>query len=107
VVVSAGLTVIGTSEVDDSAVSLAVSRNTYVPEAEKVAVVLSRLAFPNVTVPAPLNFDHVVCSVLVGNPSSLAVPERFALAGRVRAEERRVGTAGAVFGGVTLTVTTT
>ena len=81
--VFAGLTVIVTSEVEDSAVSLAVSRNTYVPEAEKVAVVLSRLAFPNVTVPGPLNFDHVVCKVLVGRPSSLAVPERLALAGRV------------------------
>ena len=83
VFVAAGLTVIVTSEVEDSAVSLVVSRKTYVPEAEKVAVVLSRLAFPNVTVPVPLNFDHVVCRVLVGNPSSLAVPERFALAGRV------------------------
>ena len=72
-----------TFEVEDSAVSLAVSRKTYVPEIEKVAVVLSKLAFPNVTVPGPLNFDHVVCSVLVGNPSSLAVPDWFALAGKV------------------------
>ena len=80
---AAGLTVIVTSEVEDSAVSLAVRRKTYVPEAEKVAVVLSRLAFPNVTVPGPLNLDHVVWRAPLGKPSSVAVPERFAAAGSV------------------------
>ena len=50
---------------------------------ENVAVVFSALAFPNVTVPGPLNFDQVVCRVPFGKPSSDAVPERFAAAGNV------------------------
>src|SRR5438093_9148249 len=78
-----GLTVIVTSDVEDSAVSLAVSRNTYVPDVENVASVLRAFAFVNVTVPGPLNFDQVVCSVPFGKPSSVAVPERFAPAGKV------------------------
>ena len=77
-----GLTVIVTSDVEDSAVSLAVSRNTYVPDVENVASVLRAFAFVNVTVPGPLNFDQVVCSVL-GKPSSVAVPDRLAPEGNV------------------------
>src|ERR1044071_7500643 len=78
-----GLTVIVISEVDDNALSLAVSRNPYVPEVENVAVVLSALTFPNVTVPGPLTFDHIVCRVPFGKPSSVAVPDRLAAAGSV------------------------
>jgi len=73
-----------TSEVEDSAVSLAVSRKTYVPDVENVAVVLSALKFANVTVPGPLDLDQVVERVLpLGKPSSVAVPERLAPAGCV------------------------
>ena len=72
-----------TSDVEDRAVSLAVSRNTYVPEVENVAIVVTALAFAKLTVPGPLNFDQVVCSVPFGKPSSVAVPERFAPAGKV------------------------
>ena len=72
-----------TSDVEDSAVSVAVSRNTYVPEVENVAIVVTALAFAKLTVPGPLNFDQVVCSVPFGKPSSVAVPERFAPAGKV------------------------
>src|SRR5205814_462080 len=76
-----GLTTMVTSEVDDNAVSLAVSRRTYVPEFENDAVVLSAFTFPNVTVPGPLNFDHVVIRVPFGIPSSVADPDRFEPAG--------------------------
>ena len=78
----AGITVIVTSEVEDSTASVAVSRNTYVPDVENVASVLRAFAFVNVTVPGPLNFDQVVCSVL-GKPSSVAVPDRLAPEGNV------------------------
>src|SRR5438093_6641985 len=78
-----GLTVIVTSEEADSAVSVAVSRNTYVPDVENVASVLSAFGFPNVTVPGPLNFDQVVGSVPLGKPSSVAVPDRRAPEGNV------------------------
>ena len=77
------MTTIVTSEVEDSAVSLAVSRNTYVPDVENVADVFSAFAFANVTVPGPLNLDQVVMRVPFGKPSSVAVPERLALAGSV------------------------
>src|SRR5438132_4480738 len=79
-----GLTVIVTSALVDSAVSLAVSRKTYVPEVENVAKVLGALAFANVTVPGPLNLDQVVMRVPFGKPSSVAVPERLASAVWVR-----------------------
>jgi len=80
-----GLTVMTTSSELDRTLSLAVSRSVYDPSIEKVAVVLSALALPNVTVPGPLTFDHVVVRVPggFGNPSSKAVPDRFALAGNV------------------------
>src|SRR5437870_4085338 len=79
----AGLTTIVTSEVDDRDVSLAVSRKTYVPATENAAVVLTALAFPNVTVLGPLTCDQVVSSVPFGKLTSVAVPERLALAGNV------------------------
>ena len=54
------------------------------PAAEKLAVVVSALTLPNVTVPGPLTFDQVVVSVLpAGKPSSLAVPFKLAEAGSV------------------------
>ena len=72
-----------TSELDVSAVSVAVSRRTYVPEVENDAVVFSAFGVPNVTVPGPLNFDQVVCRIPLGKPSSVAVPDKLALAGCV------------------------
>src|SRR5262249_36955950 len=78
-------------------VSLAVKRNTYVPDVENVAVVVSALGLPNVTVLGPLTFDHVVCRVPLGNPSSDAVPERFAVAGRVIVCAVPAFTTGALF----------
>ena len=71
-----------TSELEDSAVSPAVSRNTYVPEAENVAVVLRAFAFTKLTEPGPLNLDQFVVRVpFVGKPSFVTVPERLAPAG--------------------------
>ena len=58
---------------------------------------LRALAFPKVTVPAPLSFDHVVDSVPLGKPSSVAVPDRFAAAGSVIVWFPPTLTAGAVF----------
>jgi hypothetical protein len=69
--------------VDDTAESLAVNLRTYVPDVEKVAVVLNAWESPKVTVPGPLTFDQVFVNVFVGKPSSLAVPDRFAEAGSV------------------------
>src|SRR5437867_9072447 len=63
----------------EAAPSLAVSRKTYVPLAENVAVVSTKLALPNVTVPGPLTFVHVVVGVAFGNPSSVTVPSRLAM----------------------------
>ena len=73
------------SEVLERALSVALSRNTYVPAAEKLAVVLLAPGLPNVTVPGPLSFDQVVVRVPggFGNPSSVAVPFKVAEAGRV------------------------
>src|SRR5207248_7985985 len=80
----AGLTLTVTSLVLDSDPSEAVSRNVYVPLVEKLAVVFNEPAFPKLTVPAPLIFDHdVVSEVVTGNPSSLAVPLRLAAEGNV------------------------
>src|SRR6266850_6510898 len=78
------MTTIVTSALADRSLSVAVNRSTYVPAAEKLAVVLSALTLPNMTVPEPLNFDHVTVSVLpAGRPSSAAVPLRLAEAGSV------------------------
>src|SRR5438876_239939 len=93
----AGLTVIVTSELEDSAVSVAVSRNTYVPAVENVAVVLSALGFVRVTVPGPLNFDQLVWRIPLGRPSSVAVPERFAPAGKIIVWGEPALTTGAAF----------
>ena len=80
----AELTVTATSLVLDNDPSEAVKRSVYVPAVEKDAVVFNEAAFPKVTVPAPLIFDHDVVRVLVtGNPSSVAVPLRVAVDGDV------------------------
>src|SRR5437867_2795946 len=105
VLLPAAFTVIVTSEVEDKAESFAVSRKTYVPEVENVAVVFSALAFPNVTVPHPLNVDQVVVSVPFGRPSSLAVPDKFALAGSVFVWFVSAFTTGVVFAALTVIVT--
>ncbi len=73
-----------TSSVLDKALSDAVSRSAYVPDVEKLAVVLRAPTLPKVTVPGPLTLDQVVVSVLpVGKPSSEAVPLKLAEAGSV------------------------
>jgi hypothetical protein len=77
-------TVITTSALALSALSLPVSRNVYDPAAENVAVVAALDAEPNVTVPGPLTFVQLTVKVLpLGNPSSLAVPARMAVADRL------------------------
>src|SRR5436853_230194 len=65
-----------TSEVEDRAESLAVSRKAYVPEVENLAVVLRAVAFANVDGQGLVKCDHVDCTVPWSNPSWLAVPER-------------------------------
>ena len=72
-----------TSLLLDRIPSDAVNRNAYVPEVEKLAVVLRALMLTKVTVPGPLNFDQVVVSVPDGRPSSVTVPLTFAEDGRV------------------------
>jgi hypothetical protein len=73
-----------TSSEADNALSVAESRNVYVPAIENDAVVLRAAAFPNVTVPGPLTLLQDLVSVLpVGRPSSVAEPARVAVAGNV------------------------
>ena len=79
-----GLTVMAMSSLVWSALSVAVKRSTYAPEAEKLAVVFVALALLNVTVPGPLTLDQVVVSVLpAGKRSSVAVPFKVAEDGKV------------------------
>ena len=83
-IVEGGLTVIVISEVLVKEVSDAlsrstdaVSRSTYVPGAEKTAVVLGARSFTNTTVPGPLTLLHVTDKRLpAGRPSSEARPSR-------------------------------
>ncbi len=79
------LTVIVISSAVFRTLSFAVSRSTYVPAAEKLAVVSTAAALPNVTVPGPLTCVQAVVTVAggVGNPSSVTVPSSVATAGRV------------------------
>src|SRR5690606_15975982 len=79
----AGLTVTVRSSDALSTLSFPVSLSTYTPSTLKLAVVLNAFAFPNVTVPGPLTFVHVVVIADggFGRPSSVAVPLRFADAG--------------------------
>src|SRR3954468_21042559 len=70
-------TIIVTSSLLLSSPSFAVRRNTYVPLAEKLAVVESADVLPKVTVPGPLNLLHVVVKLRpAGRPSSDALPIR-------------------------------
>ena len=64
------MTVTLTSSLEARSVSSAVSRNTYVPAAEKVAVVSTAPASANVTTPGPLTLLQVVITTPVGRPSS-------------------------------------
>src|SRR5438445_10530911 len=80
----AGFTTIVMSAVLEKALSEPVSRRTYVPALEKLAVVPGAFAFANVTVPGPLTLAHVTINVLPkGSPSSVAVPDKVATAGKV------------------------
>src|SRR5947199_4720167 len=83
-VIGIAFTITVTSVVAASAPSVAVKRSTWIPAVENIAVVVSALGFPNVTGPDPLTWLQVTVSVLPsGRPSSVAVPVRFAAAGRV------------------------
>jgi hypothetical protein len=112
-VTTAEFTVTETSEVLDSAPSLAVRRSVYVPGNVNEAVVLRELLFTNATVPGPLTLLQATLRVLPpGKPSSLAVPERVAALGYVIVWLVPAFTMGAVFVVVTtgvglLTVMTT
>ncbi|MGC4081091.1 MAG: hypothetical protein QM736_03010 [Vicinamibacterales bacterium] len=67
-----------------SAVSLAVSRSTYVPATLNVAVVDGLLASANVVVPEPLCCVHWLATVApCGNASSVTEPANVAPAGNV------------------------
>ncbi len=74
-----------------------------------MAVVESALALAKVTVPVPLTLDQVVVTLAggLGSPSSVAVPTRLAVAGRVMVWSGPAFTTGALFVGAALTVTTT
>jgi hypothetical protein len=78
-------TVIVTSSLLLSELSFAVRRNTYVSLCEKVAVVSTAFALPNVTVPSPLTLVQVVVTLAggFGSRSSVTVPSRLAEAGSV------------------------
>ena len=75
------ITVTVTVSPEESNPSLAARFNTYVPAKVNCAVVSMAAAFPNVTVPGPLTFDHVDVSVPDGKPSSVTVPSTAADAG--------------------------
>src|SRR5262245_58997563 len=82
--VGAVCTTIWISSVEDIVPSLPVSRRTYVPEAEKVGVLLVEVGLLKVTVPEPLTLDQDTERVLPeGKPSSEAVPVRLAPDGSV------------------------
>ena len=99
------LTVIWMSSVEESTESETVRRNTYTPATENDAVVDNADAFPNVTVPGPDTFDHVLVNVPggFGSPSSDAVPDRDADDGNVTVLSVPAFTVGAWFtGGLTV-----
>ena len=80
-----------TSSLAISDPSVAVSRSTYVPAASKLAVVPTLAGLSNVTVPGPDTFVQlsVIAPGGLGNPSSLAVPLRLAVAGKRDRPDRR------------------
>src|SRR2546422_10007496 len=77
------VTLMVTVSVPLSAPSFAVSISTYVPGAEKLAVVFSSSGCANVTIPGPLTWLHAVLTSMPGNPSSVYVPVSTACAGSV------------------------
>jgi len=78
-----GSTVTTMSSLRDRAPSLAVSRSVYVPAEEKAAVVAADFELLNVTTTGPFTLDHCEVSLLLGRPSSITEPCRFAVAGNV------------------------
>ena len=81
---AAAFTVMTTSSDEESKLSLAESRNVYIPGAEKFAVEFRPAALLKVTVPGPLTVLQDLVSVLpVGKPSSVAEPASVADAGKV------------------------
>jgi hypothetical protein len=78
-----------------SSPSVAVSVSTYVPPAEKVAVVVKALGVPNVTLPGPLVLVHTVDTAVLLRPSSVKDPESSAVAGSVMDWSAPAATTGA------------
>ena len=79
---------------------MAVSRRTYTPLVEKLAVVLTLVALANVTVPGPLTLLHATVSRFDGNPSSVAEPLSVAVDGSVIVCATPAFTTGAWLGAV-------
>ena len=106
-VVTEGATVTVTWSVACRAPSLAVRRSTKVPAFANVTVVVSAAGFAKVTLPGPLTLDQATVTAPggFGSPSSVAVPVSDAVPGRVTARSGPAFTVGAVFAGVTVTVT--
>ncbi len=73
------------------------------PSAEKLAVVSTALASPKVTVPGPLTWLQVVVTAPggSGSPSSVTVPSRAALSGKVIVWSDPAFTLGVWLGGST------
>ena len=96
-----GLTVILTSRKAVSAPSFAVSRSRYTPASVKLAVVSTALTSPNVAIPGPLTWLHTVVTAPgdTGSPSSVTVPSRVALFGKVIAWSGPASTVGGSFAG--------
>src|SRR6266545_97760 len=79
-----GFTVIVASSELVSAPSLAVSRRTYAPATEKLAVVVGEVVSPKVTTPGPLILVQATVRVGgLGSPSSVTDPFKSAWAGNV------------------------
>jgi hypothetical protein len=88
-------TVTCTSSYDDIAPSVATSRSTYVPLTLKDADVSTAWAFPKVTSPGPdasIQIEEI--EEPAGRPSSLTVPSRLTVAGRVTDESDPAFTVG-------------
>src|SRR5437773_2733991 len=75
--------------------SLAVSISTYVPDAEKLAVVTVSFGCANVTVPGPLTLLQVVIGSPPGWPSSVTTPTSDAVTDGATTSSEPAFTAGA------------
>src|SRR5438046_217381 len=75
-----------------------VSVRTYVPAADRLAVVLSAVASPNVTFPGPPFFVQTVVTGTPEAPSSVTVPASDTPAGSVTAVSGPALTMGGAFG---------